>query len=89
MRANTLGELLEAVEELIEAHGADVEVRMATQPNYPFEWSIGGVVAVDPSESDEDDDEGSDAPSGDGEVIVYILEGSQLGYASKRLWDEQ
>lgn len=61
--AMTVGELLNILEDLPE----DAEVRLAMQPSYPFEYSIGDVVTVAP---EYDNDPGR----------VYLAEGRQLNY---------
>jgi hypothetical protein len=87
----TLNDLIQRLEEIRQEVGGETDVRLAHQPNYPFEYSIAGIVVgkVDEDEID---------PRIPGPVIggvgpdgppVYILEGSQLGYASRSLWDEQ
>ena len=52
--------------DFLEDADPDDEVRLAMQPSWPFEYSIGQVEIV---ESDEDDS-----------AIVYLAEGSQLNY---------
>ena len=65
-----IGELIAKLQELAEEHGEETEVRLATQPSYPFEYGIEEeVVAV---ALDEDEAEDS--------TIVYIAECGQLGY---------
>ena len=53
--------------EFLEAQDPNAEVRIAHQPNWPFEYSIGELADA------EEDDDGNDTP-------VYIAEGRQLGY---------
>lgn len=69
----TVSELIEYLQEFAEVN-PDMEVRLATQPSYPFENSIEGVVT-----------NGEIIEEGD-EEVCYILESSQLAYASKELW---
>lgn len=71
----TLGQLLEALQDIAEEHGADVEVRLAHQPQWAFEYSIDDVVLVEASEPSEDDEDADQE-----EPVVYIAEKSQLGY---------
>jgi hypothetical protein len=59
---------------LLEDMDGDTEVRLAMQPSWPFEYSIGGIVRVSSLEDEEYDDEGN------GESVVYIGEGTQMGY---------
>lgn len=70
-----VSELIELLQEMPE----DAEVRLAQQPSWPFEYSIGTVAAigVDDGCVDEYEDEGGDDPA---EPIVYIGEGTQLAY---------
>jgi hypothetical protein len=64
-----VGELIEFLKDLPE----DAEVRFAQQPSYPFEYSVADVVIIGgelgANEDGEDDD-----------PVVYLVEGSQLGY---------
>lgn len=73
----TVGQLLEALQDIAEEHGGDVEVRLAHQPQWAFEYSIDDVVLVEASEPDEDDEDADQE-----EPVVYIAEKSQLGYLS-------
>ena len=77
-----LTELIEALEVVVERVGEDqageIEVRLMTQPHYPFENSIEGVVYS----YDMDDVDGLDT-----EEVVYLTEGAQLGYGNKKAWD--
>lgn len=57
---------------LLEAQDEDAEVRVATQPHYPLESKCDGITPVED----------------DGKPVVYIVEGSQLGYAPRSVWDE-
>jgi hypothetical protein len=75
------------------------EVRIASQPSYPFQNSvaavIGGTHIIDAAPMSEDDaveDDPDHDYSGllsdfngtvDPESVVYIVEGSQLGYMTK------
>ena len=54
----------------------DATVRFASQPSWPFEYSINGVVQtiVDNRGNEED--------------IVYLEEGRQVGYLPKEAKDE-
>lgn len=69
----TVGEL----KELLEEFDDDLEVRMAIQPNYPLQSSIGGVVSDVVTEKEEE------------KQIIYVLEGNQIRdnpYAPRGLW---
>ena len=61
------------VEELIEYLrdcDQDAEVRFASQPSWPFEYSIDGVVEVDIVNPRDDNSE----------KVIFLEEGRQLGY---------
>ena len=73
-------ELIEELEFAIERNGGeDVEVRTAQQPKWAFEYSIDEAVTVCEVE-DEFDDDARTPPKN---VIVYLSEGSQLGYLNE------
>ena len=79
----TLNELIERLEEYRDLHGEDCEVRLMTQQNWPFENTITGLASgeeINGADDDDDDDVETDA-------VVYIVEGQQLGYGSKRAWE--
>jgi hypothetical protein len=79
----TIRELIEQLEEAAQEHGDDIEVRLAQQPRWAFEYSIGGVAVADPeSDGDDEEDEQPEDPSEPAEVVCYIGEGSQIGYLS-------
>jgi hypothetical protein len=79
----TLNELIERLEEYRDLHGEDCEVRLMTQQNWPFENAITGLASgTEINESDEDDD-----ACVEDDAVVYIVEGTQLKYGSKRAWD--
>ncbi len=67
---------------LLEDHDAHAEVRIAHQPSWPFEYSIGDIVACDPGDEDEEGEcgDGGDASRGHEPPVVYIGEREQLGY---------
>jgi hypothetical protein len=68
-----VADLIEMLEDLPE----DVEVRFAHQPNYPFEYSVACAVLVDYAEHDPNEDGEDDVQA---EPVVYLVEGTQLGY---------
>jgi hypothetical protein len=79
----TLNELIERLEEYRDELGGDCEVRLMTQQNWPFENAITGLASgAEINESDEDDDD-----CVEDDAVVYIVEGTQLKYGSKRAWD--
>ena len=64
-------ELIEELEYAISVNGGnDVEVRTAQQPKWAFEYTIDQAITI------EVDDENTDEK----EKIVYLGEGSQIGY---------
>ena len=74
------------IEELIrelEGLPQDTEVRFASQPSWPFEYSISDVVYTPLAESvlNEDDEEEEIG-------IVYLGEGRQIGYLPGVVKDE-
>jgi hypothetical protein len=81
----TLNELIERLEEYRDLHGEDCEVRLMTQQNWPFENKITGLASG--AEINESDDEDYDDEDVDEDAVVYIVEGTQLGYGSKRAWE--
>lgn len=65
-----LSELLKTLQAIADEYpDEDPEVRLATQPSWPFEYSIHSVTPV-PLE----DHQGEEAP------VVYLSEGVHLGY---------
>jgi hypothetical protein len=85
----TIRELIEKLEEIENDLGTDIEVRLMTQENWPFENTIHGVTtSIDMIQPIGDEDEEFEEPSCDETVekVVYIVEGSQLGYGSKLAW---
>ena len=82
----TLNELIERLEEYRDLHGEDCEVRLMTQQNWPFENAITGLVSGAEINDTEDDEEGDDDDV-EADAVVYIVEGTQLCYGSKRAWE--
>jgi hypothetical protein len=62
----TVAQLIEELEHI----DPDTEVRFASQPNWPFEYSIDDVVEV----------EVENRRTGESENVVYLEEGWQIGY---------
>ena len=52
------------LKEILEYYDDDIEVRFASQPKWPFEYSILDAVMVNVDEED----------------VIYLEEGRQLGY---------
>ncbi len=74
----TVCELIERLEEL----DPDAEVRLMTQRHYPLESYLRGVC--DNVELFERDD---NADYKELDLIVYLVEGEQVGYGRKAAWD--
>ncbi len=78
-----LDTLIEILNDYREEFGGDAEVRLMTQQNWPFENRICGVTSGrDMNETDDDDDQ--DVAD---DQTVYIVEGGQICYGSKRAWE--
>ncbi|AMV35304.1 hypothetical protein VN12_24475 [Pirellula sp. SH-Sr6A] len=78
-----LDTLIEILNDYREEFGGDAEVRLMTQQNWPFENRICGVTSGrDMNETDDDDDQ--DVAD---DNTVYIVEGGQICYGSKRAWE--
>ena len=75
----TAQELIEELEYAIERNGnQDVEVLMAQQPKWAFEYSIESAVTVEVgNECDDVKDK-----------VVYLGEGSQIGYLNENASNE-
>ncbi len=54
----------------------DAPVRFASQPSWPFEYSIYGVVQTTIEKQDQEED------------VVYLEEGRQIGYLPTKAKDE-
>lgn len=82
----TIDELIHRLREYRDTIGGDAEVRLMTQSNWPFENDIFGLAsdeeihdAADEDDSDEEDEVGADP-------VVYICEGQQLCYGTRKAW---
>ena len=73
----TIEQLIELLNECQDEFGPETEVRLMTQPTWPFENSIKGITS-----SVEIHDDGVDRNG-----VVYIVEGDQIAYGSKSAWD--
>ena len=71
----TVQDLIYELEQL----DGDTEVRFASQPNWPFEYSIDEVLVT---ETDGRNDNGEE------KEIVYLSEGRQLGYLPANVSEE-
>jgi hypothetical protein len=95
-----LKDLIERLQDCLDSLPEDLqdqaEVRLMTQFNYPFEYSVDGVCPaeeigpeIDVDSDEEDGDEEGFDPAGEtpAELVFYICEGDQLGYGTKAAWD--
>lgn len=80
-----VGELIEILSEM----DADAQVFIASQPNWPFEYSVCGVARRAEMNGDDADDEETAATyePGTAPSDVFIVEGTQLRYGSKAAWE--
>lgn len=77
----TVSELID----LLSEQDPDAPVRIMLQPTYPLESNVAGIWANDSGDPDDafiEDDEDT------GKRPVFIVEGNQRGYGTKRAWDE-
>ena len=81
----TLDELIDRLKEYRDDLGGDAEVRLMTQQNWPFENTLAGVVSAE--EINEFDAEEFQDEDVEDDQVVYLVEGDQLGYGSKRAWE--
>jgi len=83
----TIDELIERLEEYRDALGGDVEVRLMTQQNWPFENEITGLASGEEINDAGEDDDPNDDEDVDEDQVVFIVEGQQRCYGSKRAWE--
>ena len=75
----TARDLIEELEYAISINGnEDVEVRLAQQPKWAFEYTIDEAVTIEVDDEDTDEKE----------KVVYLSEGSQIGYLPQAASDE-
>ena len=71
--------------DLLSEYQEDAEVRIVTQPRWPLEHGVAGVVSKSEIDAFEaEDDEDPPEPEVD---VVYLLEGTSHGYGRKAAWD--
>jgi len=87
----TIDELIARLEDYRDEIGGDAQVRLMTQQNWPFENSIYGLASgaeINDYQDDEDGDkDGDDDDDAAEDAVLFIVEGQQLGYGTKRAWD--
>ncbi len=81
----TINELIERLEEYRDEFG-DIEVRLMTQSHYPFENTIAGLASDAEINAAGDEEDPEDDGDVDDDDVLYIVEGQQLGYGTKRAW---
>lgn len=69
----TVGDLISE----LQYYDENLEVRFASQPSWPFEYSVASVTCVNLSKDEDDEDT---RPNDGDEEVVYLVEGDQLGY---------
>jgi hypothetical protein len=83
----TIDELIARLEDYRDEIGGDAEVRLMTQQNWPFENSIYGLASgAEINDYDEDEADGGDDDAAE-DAVLFIVEGQQLGYGTKRAWE--
>ena len=84
----TIDELIARLEDYRDEIGGDAEVRLMTQQNWPFENSIYGLASgAEINDYDEDDEDGGDDDDAAEDAVLFIVEGQQIGYGTKRAWE--
>ena len=75
--------------EILEDMDQEASVFLASQPNWPFEYSVAGVAVREDFSGDDDEDGGGEERAyerGTAASDVFIVEGQQLRYGSKAAW---
>jgi hypothetical protein len=84
----TIDELIARLEDYRDEIGGDAQVRLMTQQNWPFENSIYGLASgAEINDYDEDDEDEGDDDDAAEDAVLFIVEGQQLGYGTKRAWE--
>ncbi|MCC7336834.1 MAG: hypothetical protein IT422_17215 [Pirellulaceae bacterium] len=83
----TLDTLIEILTDYRDELGGDAEVRLMTQQQWPFENRICGLTSGQEMNDTSDEDDYSDDSDVAEDPVVYIVEGGQMGYGSKRAWE--
>ena len=84
----TIDELIARLEDYRDEIGGDAQVRLMTQQNWPFENSIYGLASgAEINDYDEDDEDGGDDDDAAEDAVLFIVEGQQIGYGTKRAWE--
>jgi hypothetical protein len=80
----TIDELIERLEDYRDSIGGDASVRLMTQQNWPFENEIVGLASGEEINEQSEDQDDADV---DEDCVVFIVEGQQRCYGSKRAWE--
>jgi len=83
----TINDLIERLEEYRDALGGDVEVRLMTQSNWPFENEIVGLASGEEINDAREGDDPNDDEDVEEDQVVFIVEGQQRCYGSTRAWE--
>ena len=83
----TIDDLIERLEQYREEMGGSTEVRLMTQQNWPFENTVAGICSGEEINGAFDGQDPDDDGDVDEENVVYLVEGTQIGYGTKRAWD--
>ena len=86
----TIDELIARLEDYRDEIGGNAQVRLMTQQNWPFENSIYGLASgaeINDYQDDEDGDDDDDSDDAAEDSVLFIVEGQQLGYGTKRAWE--
>lgn len=83
----TIDELMARLEEYRDTLGGDTEVRLMTQSNWPFENSIFGLASGEEINDVVESEDAEDDGDAETDQVVYICEGQQLCYGTKRAWE--
>lgn len=78
------------LKEMLEQYDDDADVRIASQPNYPFEYRLAGLVSaaeVEANQRYEEHGEAVAAASVTAPNVVYLAEGGQIGYSKRAIWE--
>lgn len=83
----TLETLIEILNDYREEFGGAAEVRLMTQQNWPFENRICGVTCGREMNRVNEEEEEDDIQDVADDNTIYIVEGGQICYGSKRAWE--
>ena len=72
--------------EILEGMDPDADVLIGSAPAWPFEYSIAGVTTREDVLAETEDEDAPVYEDRTGPSDVFLLEGEQLRYGSKRMW---